>query len=208
MLFIESASEGESKSIFKSWHTVSLGKKADMISFWLYCTYAQTLVSVCLMFQNRWDHLWVILLPTLPLLYFVAWLNTISLLLRELFTAINSSQLTRHITALLKEKGLLLFCLPFSHLRLFIQELKVKVYLCHSQYSSTVLSVYLELPSIILPFYFMIFQPELQRVKIHDICDVSWKSRSRAAQNSQSVYQCAWVMLLPQLERLKHSQKE
>lgn len=48
------------------------------------------------MFQNHWDGPWVILSPTLPLLYFDAWLNTISLLLRELFTAINSSQLTPH----------------------------------------------------------------------------------------------------------------
>lgn len=180
--------------IYSKWNIFSVVKQLPIVLY--ICTNTRRCS------RNYWDRVWVILSPALPLLYFAAWLNTITLLLRELFTAINSSQLTRHITALLEEKGLLLSCLPFSHLRLFIQELKVKVYLCHSQYASVVPSVYPELPSVILPFYFTISQPELQRVKIHDTCDVSWKSRNTVAQNSQWVYQCAWVMLPPELETL------
>lgn len=100
-----------------------------------------------------------------------------------------------HITALLEEKEpfsspVLLFCLPFSCLRLFIQELKVKVYLCLSQCVSMVLSIYALLPSITLPFYHLPSLPLssslLGRGKIHETCDVSWKSREQSG-TEQSV---------------------
>lgn len=76
-----------------------------------------------------------------------------------------------------------LFPLPFSHLRLFIWLQKVKVYLCQCTPSSR---------SSVLPFCFMISLPQhkLGRVEIHDTCDVSWKSGNRAAQKSQSAFQC------------------
>lgn len=148
----------------------------------------------------------IIRLPTLLWLSSIAWLNTFSWLLRELFTAMDSPQLTRHITALLEEKGaffpspILLFCLPLSRLRLFIQELKVKVYLRPSHCVSMALSIS---PFIIS----LLSQPESGRGKIHDTCDVSWKSREQSG-TEQSVGLSVCMSHAAALERLKHREKK
>lgn len=129
-------------------------------------------------------------------------LNAFSWLLRELFTATVSPQLTRHITPLLEEKELLLFppfpillfCLSFSRLRLFIQELKVKVYLPRSHRVSMALSIHPILPSITLPLYHLPSPPASAGEggeKFMILVMFRGKAGNRVAQNSQSAYQCA-----------------
>lgn len=96
--------------------------------------------------------------------------------------------------------------LPFSYsvrlslpcLRLFIQELKVKVYLCLSQCVSAALSIYPHLPSITLPFYHLpSVSPWVGEGKnLWYLWCFMEKPGNRVAQNSQSAHWCAWVMWL------------
>lgn len=88
--------------------------------------------------------------------------------------------------------------LSLSRLRLFIQELKVKVYLCLSQCVSAALSIYPHLPSITLPFYQL---PSVsswvgEGKNLRYLWCFMEKPGNRVAQNSQSAHRCAWVMWL------------
>lgn len=171
---------------------------------------ARKCISCCVitgqMFQNRWDHPWVIHLPTLPWLYYIAWLNTISSLLRELFTAMESPQLTRHITALLEEKGL--FFLPHP----LILSAFLSSQIIHSRAKSQSLSLSFSVclyGSVNLPppplYYSRLLSSPLYPSrswggeKFMILVMFRGKAGNRVAQNSQSAYQCAWVMRLPQL---------
>ena len=75
--------------------------------------------------------------------------------------------------------SILRVCLPFSRLRLFIQELKGKVYLrlCQAARASSIL---------VSPFITSCLVPESWKAEIHDTCAVSWKSwGGKVAQYSQ-----------------------
>lgn len=176
-------------------------------------------ISCCVitgqMFQTRWDQPWVLRLPTLPWLYYIAWLNTVSSLLRELFTAKESPQLTRHITSLLEEKEL--FFLPHP----LILSTFLSSQIIHSRAKSQSLSLSFSAclyGSVNLPppplYYSRLlsspFHPSRSwgGEKFMILVIFRGKAGNRVAQNSQSAYQCAWVMRLPQLERLKYREKK
>lgn len=161
------------------------------------------------MFQNRRDHSWVICSPTLHWLYTVAWLITFSLLLRELFTAEDSPQLTRHIAALL-EKGFF-FLLPHS----LIQPAFLSSQIIHSRAKSQSLSLSflaclygsVNLPPRPLCYYPLLsspFSPSCSwgRGKTHDTCNISWKSGEQS-RTEQSVSLLVCMSHAAALKRLR-----
>lgn len=88
---------------------------------------------------------------------------------------------------------ILLFSLPFSPLRLFIQELKVKVYLCLSWHASMALSIYPHGPSVTIPFYHLPSLPAAveEGEKLMILVTFRGKAANRVAQSSQSACWCA-----------------
>lgn len=113
------------------------------------------------MIWNHRDHPRLIRLPTLTRLYCASWLERLLLVAKRAVHrhGLASAHTPHHTTpwgeraSLLPPFPILLFCLPFSRLRLFIQELKVKVYLPRSHRVSMALSIHPILPSITLPLY-------------------------------------------------------
>lgn len=161
----------------------------------LYCRCAQNAFK-CIscwvitgqMFQNHWDHLWVIRLPTLPWLYATVWLNTVSSLLSELVISIDSP--SSHTTSQHSWKRRGFFALPNS----LILSSVLSSQIIHSRAKSQSLSQSYSVclygsPTSLLPSPFLSSPPSLSLSWGGEKFMILWGTEWH--RTSQSAYQCA-----------------